>query len=136
MTVLLTEILLIIISCILATLIHETGHYAVACYLNLKPDLFKLGVSNIVIFKRGILEITALPSSGKIYFAYNRLANAPIKTQKLIALGGPAANLIIGLLSLPIFPMFATLNLIAAAGNLIPFCFREQRTDGAYIFFK
>lgn len=68
-----TSLLLWVMYCIVATIIHESGHYVTACAVGLKPDLFKLGVGNNIIFKRGSLEVTALPASGMVFFNNNHL---------------------------------------------------------------
>lgn len=128
-----TNLVYWVLFCMAATIIHEAGHYITACAAGLKPDLFKLGIGKPII-RLGTLEIAALPVSGVVYFNDNQLDNAPLKTQRLIAAGGPAANLITGLITLPIIPVFGLLSLLAAVGNLIPFSFRNQKTDGGYIF--
>lgn len=129
-----TTIILWIIYCILTTLIHELGHFVAAYVVGLPADRFQLGVGTRIIYTRGKLQITALPASGQVYFADNRLDSAPVKTQRIIAGAGPTVNLIAGLITLPVIPMFAWLNLLTFAGNLIPLSPRGQKTDGAYIF--
>lgn len=124
--------IIILISGMLITILHETGHYLVSRHLGLHPDLFKIGVGP-VIFKKGILNITALPFSGRVNHPDAEWVVLPKCQQDMIAVAGPMVNLVIGALTIWWLPIFGLLNFVAGFGNMIPMRTSRGMSDGGYV---
>jgi len=120
--------------CAITTIIHETGHYAMSRKIGLHPDSVKIGVGKKVIYHRGVLTITALPFSGMVHHTDAEWHATSQRKQNLIALAGPMANLIIGLITIYWMPVFGLLNIMTFCGNLIPLKTSKGYTDGGYLF--
>lgn len=123
----------ILLYCFMITVIHEVGHYLMSRKLGLHPDLFKIGVGP-VIFKKGILEITLFPFSGMVNHPDQEWAVLSQHQQNMIAVAGPAVNLIVGLVTVYWLPLFGILNIMVFLGNLIPIQTKRGLTDGGYMF--
>lgn len=129
----LVKIGIIILSCIFITVIHEAGHYLMSRKFGLQPNLFRVGVGP-VIFRKGILEITAFPFSGMVNNPDDEWAALSQPKQKMIAFTGSMVNLIVGLATVYWMPFFGLLNLTIGFGNLVPIKTRRIKSDGAYVF--
>ncbi len=127
------KICIIIMSCILITIIHETGHFLMSRKVGLHPILFRVGIGP-VLFKKGILEITAFPFSGMVNHSEAEWDTICQQKQKMIALAGPAVNLIVGIATIYWMPFFGLLNLVVGFGNLIPVKTKRGQSDGRYMF--
>lgn len=124
---------IILMYCIIITVLHELGHYLMSRKLGLRPDLFKIGVGPVII-KKGILEVTMFPLSGMVNhpdYQWNKLSQ---HQQNMIAVAGPAVNLIVGLVTVYWLPLFGILNIMVFLGNLIPIQTKRGLTDGGYVF--
>jgi len=137
---LLKLILLTTVVCVVVTLLHETGHYIMAVLVGLKPDKFIIGRTGKVIFDNGKLIMTAIPVSGAVWFNDNKLANADTYQRRLIAVAGPAVNIILGLVALAItmdifsiVGIFGFISLFTGIGNLIPIQTKEVTSDGYWV---
>jgi len=127
-------VILISVVCVLDILVHEAGHYCMAQLLGLSPDQFVIG-RGPAIYSKGKLRLHLIPIWGMVYFADNRLSNAKPYQRRLIALAGPATNIILGILLINIsdsalFGFFGLFLLMTGVGNLIPIKIAKIRTDG------
>ncbi len=119
----------------LHTIIHEAGHYSMSRILRNKPTLLKIGTVGPVVFKKGIVEIAAIPISGRLNHADKEWATLPSYKQKLVIAAGPFTNLIAGLATLYWSPMFGLVGLMAGFTNLIPYQPKVGLpSDGGQIF--
>lgn len=138
MTMLILKLIIIVaVTCVVVTLLHEAGHYIIATLVGLKPDKFIIGRTGKVIFNNGKLIMTAIPVSGAVWFNDNKLANADTYQRRLIAVAGPAVNIILGLIALAItmdifsiVGIFGFISLFTGVGNLIPIQTKEVTSDG------
>ncbi len=134
MIVLIKIVILISVVCVLDILVHEAGHYCMAQLVGLSPDQFVIG-RGPAICSKGKLRLHLIPIWGMVYFADNRLSNAKPYQRRLVALAGPATNIILGILLINIsdsalFGFFGLFLLMTGVGNLIPIKIAKIRTDG------
>ncbi len=100
-----------IIPTIIATILHETAHLAAMAALKCKPRSIKLIPAGVIITKR--LAISH-------------------KTDAIILVGGPLANLVISALFVKISPEFSAINFVVGIFNLLP----VRGLDGGELLFK
>lgn len=134
MIMLIKIVILISVVCVLDILVHEAGHYCMAQLIGLSPDQFVIG-RGPAIYSKGKLRLHLIPIWGMVYFADNRLGNTKPYQRRLVALAGPATNIILGILLINIsdsalFGFFGLFLLMTGVGNLIPIKIAKIRTDG------
>lgn len=113
--------------------IHEMGHYIAARSVNTQPDLFEIG-KGPVIWRQGIWTFRLIfVAGGRVNHDDNIWDRLPQKHRNRIALGGPIASVVSGLVALSFIPLYGYLSLISGFGNMIPFRVGQGYTDGGYV---
>ena len=114
-------ILAVIVSSALAMLIHELGHLLAARLCRVPASELGLGMGpKIATFRiAGIkLSFGVLPTASFVSLDGAVLKQRSVRAQLFVHLGGIIFNLIAGLLTYG--TMFSWLNLLLAAGNILP----------------
>ena len=105
----------------LAMIVHELGHLAAARYCRVPASELGLGMgSKLVGFRVGGIRLTfrALPVGSFVMLDGTVLKERSVRAQLLVHLGGVIFNLVAGVLAYG--TMFGWLNLLLAAGNILP----------------
>lgn len=105
----------------LAMIIHELGHLVAARSLRIAASEVGLGMGpKIAGFKLGTIRfnLRAIPIGSFVMLDGTALKERSVPAQLLVHLGGVLVNLAAGLLMYG--TMFGWLNLLLAAGNILP----------------
>ena len=105
----------------LAMIIHELGHLAAARYFRVPASELGLGMGpKLVGLRVGGIRLTfrALPVGSFVMLDGTVLQERSVRAQLLVHLGGIIFNTVAGLLTYG--TMFGWLNLLLAAGNILP----------------
>jgi membrane-associated protease RseP (regulator of RpoE activity) len=111
----------LIVSTILAMLIHELGHFTAARSLGVSCSEVGLGLGpKVFAFKLGSVgfSLRAIPLGSFVMLDGSDLKSRSVGSQLRVHLGGIVFNLVFGLLGFG--TAFGWLNLLLAAGNLLP----------------
>lgn len=114
-------ILFAIISAAVAMVVHELGHFIVARRFKVTASELAFGLGPIMTgFNLGHVRINfrAFPVGSFVRIDRTALEDRSVQQQLLIHLGGIILNLIVGLLAYG--TVFGWMNLVLAAGNLLP----------------
>lgn len=95
------------LDCLLAVLLHELAHIAVARIFGLRVKRFGLSLVGPYIVRE----------------------SGPARANACVALAGPLLNVVLALACWHFLPLFAEINAILGAYNLLPFI---PRTDGRH----
>jgi membrane-associated protease RseP (regulator of RpoE activity) len=104
-----------------AMIIHELGHLATARWCRVPASELGLGMGpRLFGFRAGGIRLTfrALPIGSFVMLDGTVLKQRSVRAQLLVHLGGVIFNLIAGLATYG--TMFGWLNLLLAAGNILP----------------
>jgi membrane-associated protease RseP (regulator of RpoE activity) len=104
-----------------AMIVHELGHLAAARYCRVPASELGLGMGpELVGFRLGGIRLTfrALPVGSFVMLDGTMLKERSVPAQLLVHLGGVLFNLAAGVLAYG--TMFGWLNLLLAAGNMLP----------------
>ena len=115
------RILSVIVFAALATLVHELGHLLAARLCNVPASELGLGMGRKIATFRvaGIkLSFGLLPTGSFVMLDGTVLKQRSIGAQLFVHLGGILFNLVAGLLTYG--TTFSWLNLLLAAGNILP----------------
>ena len=105
----------------LATLVHELGHLAAARLCHVPASELGLGMGRkLAIIRLGSFRVSfgLVPAGSFVMLDGTVLKQRSISAQLLVHLGGIIFNLIAGLLTYG--TVFSWLNLLLAAGNILP----------------
>lgn len=105
----------------LALVIHELGHLVMARSCRVPASELGLGMGpKIAGFRLGGIRLTfrALPIGSFVMLDGSALKQRSLRAQLLVHLGGVIFNVVAGLLAYG--TMFGWLNLLLAAGNVLP----------------
>jgi membrane-associated protease RseP (regulator of RpoE activity) len=105
----------------LAMIVHELGHLAAARYCRVPATELGLGMGpKLFGFRAGSIRLTfrALPVGSFVMLDGTVLLERSVRAQLLVHLGGVIFNLVAGLLTYG--TMFGWMNLLLAAGNILP----------------
>ena len=105
----------------LAMVVHELGHLAAARYCRVPASELGLGMGpKLVEFRVGGIRLNfrALPVGSFVMLDGAVLQERSMQAQLLVHLGGVIFNTVAGLLTYG--TMFGWLNLLLAAGNILP----------------
>jgi membrane-associated protease RseP (regulator of RpoE activity) len=105
----------------LAMVVHELGHLAAARYCRVPASELGLGMGpKLVEFRVGGIRLNfrALPVGSFVMLDGTVLQERSVQAQLLVHLGGVIFNMVAGLLTYG--TMFGWLNLLLAAGNILP----------------
>ena len=105
----------------LAMIVHEVGHLAAARYCRVPASELGLGMGpKLVEFRFAGIRLTfrALPIGSFVMLDGTALQERSVRAQLLVHLGGVIFNAVAGLLTYG--TMFGWLNLLLAAGNILP----------------
>ena len=105
----------------LAMIIHELGHLAAARWCRVPASELGLGMGpKLFAFRVGSIRLTfrALPIGSFVMLDGTVLKERSVRAQLLVHLGGVIFNMIAGLLTYG--TIFGWLNLLLAAGNILP----------------
>ena len=105
----------------LAMIVHELGHLAAARYCRVPASELGLGMGpKLVGFRVGgiRLNLRALPVGSFVMLDGSVLQERSVRAQLLVHLGGVVFNVVAGVLTYG--TMFGWLNLLLAAGNILP----------------
>jgi membrane-associated protease RseP (regulator of RpoE activity) len=105
----------------LAMIVHELGHLAAARYCRVPASELGLGMGpKLVGFRVGgiRLNLRALPVGSFVMLDGSVLQERSVQAQLLVHLGGVVFNVVAGVLTYG--TMFGWLNLLLAAGNILP----------------
>lgn len=114
-------ILLLLVSAAFAMIIHELGHLAAARLCRVPASELGLGMGpKIFGFRVGGMRVNfrALPVGSFVMLDGTVLKERSLRAQLLVHLGGVIFNSVAGLLTYG--TMFGWLNLLLAAGNILP----------------
>lgn len=105
----------------LAMIIHELGHLAAARYCRVPASELGLGMGpKLFGFRVGSIRLNfrALPIGSFVMLDGTVLLERSVRVQLLVHLGGVIFNTVAGVLTYG--TMFGWLNLLLAAGNILP----------------
>jgi len=105
----------------LAMIVHELGHLAAARYCRVPASELGLGMGpKLFGFRVGSIRLNfrALPIGSFVMLDGTALQERSMQAQLLVHLGGVIFNTVAGLLTYG--TMFGWLNLLLAAGNILP----------------
>lgn len=105
----------------LAMIIHELGHLAAARYCRVPASELGLGMGpKLFGFRVGSIRLNfrALPIGSFVMLDGTVLSERSVRAQLLVHLGGVIFNTVAGALTYG--TMFGWLNLLLAAGNILP----------------
>jgi membrane-associated protease RseP (regulator of RpoE activity) len=108
-------------SAALAMIIHELGHLAAARHCRVAASELGLGMGpKLLEFRVNGIRLTfrALPVGSFVMLDGSMLKERSVRAQLLVHLGGIIFNLVAGVLAYG--TMFGWLNLLLAAGNILP----------------
>jgi len=114
-------ILQLLLFAALAMIIHELGHLATARWFRVPASELGLGMGpRLFGFRAGSIRLTfrALPIGSFVMLDGTVLKERSVRAQLLVHLGGVSFNLIAGVVTYG--TMFGWLNLLLAAGNILP----------------
>jgi membrane-associated protease RseP (regulator of RpoE activity) len=114
-------ILSLIFFAALAMIIHELGHLAAARWSRVPASELGLGMGpKLFGFRVGSIRLNfrALPVGSFVMLDGTALQERSLRAQLLVHLGGVVFNTVAGLLTYG--TMFGWLNLLLAAGNILP----------------
>ncbi|HEX2270878.1 MAG TPA: site-2 protease family protein [Pyrinomonadaceae bacterium] len=114
-------ILSLLVFAALAMIIHELGHLVAARSCRVPASELGLGMGpKICGFRVGRIRLTfrVLPIGSFVMLDGSALKERPVRAQLLVHLGGIIFNVIAGVLAYG--TMFGWLNLLLAAGNILP----------------
>ena len=114
-------ILSVISFAIIATLVHELGHLVAARLCNVPASELGLGMGRkLATLSLGSLKISfgVLPTGSFVMLDGTILKQRSLRAQLFVHLGGIILNLLAGLLTWG--TNFSWLNLLLAAGNILP----------------
>lgn len=114
-------ILSLLVFAALAMIIHELGHLVAARRCQVSASELGLGMGpKICGFRVGGIRLTfrALPVGSFVMLDGTALKQRSVRAQLMVHLGGIVFNVIAGLLTYG--TMFGWLNLLLAAGNILP----------------
>jgi membrane-associated protease RseP (regulator of RpoE activity) len=114
-------ILPLLIFAALAMIIHELGHLAAARWCRVPASELGLGMGpKLFGFRVGSIRLTfrALPIGSFVMLDGTLLKQRSVRAQLLVHLGGVIFNMIAGLMTYG--TIFGWLNLLLAAGNILP----------------
>lgn len=114
-------ILSLLVFAALAMIIHELGHLVAARSCRVPASELGLGMGpKICGFRLGRIRLTfrALPVGSFVMLDGSALKQRSLRAQLMVHLGGIIFNVIAGLLTYG--TMFGWLNLLLAAGNILP----------------
>jgi len=114
-------ILSVISFAIIATLVHEFGHLAAARLCNVPASELGLGMGRkLATLPLGSIKISfgVLPTGSFVMLDGTVLKQRSLRAQIFVHLGGIIFNLVAGLLTWG--TTFSWLNLLLAAGNILP----------------
>jgi membrane-associated protease RseP (regulator of RpoE activity) len=114
-------ILSLLIFAALAMMVHELGHLAAARCCRVPASELGLGMGpKLAWFRVGGIRISfcALPVGSFVMLDGTVLKERSVRAQLLVHLGGIIFNMVAGLLTYG--TMFGWLNLLLAAGNILP----------------
>ena len=115
-------ILSVIIFAALALIVHELGHLVAARYFGVAASELGLGMGpRLIGFKVGSIRfnLRVIPIGSFVMLDGTALKEKSAKAQLLVHLGGIIFNLVACFLTYG--TMFGWLNLLLAAGNILPF---------------
>jgi len=105
----------------LAMIVHELGHLLAARSCNVAASELGLGLGpRLAGFRLGSIRfnLRAIPLGSFVRLDGTALKESSVRAQLLVHLGGIIFNLVAGLLTYG--TMFGWLNLLIAAGNILP----------------
>lgn len=105
----------------LAMIVHELGHLLAARCCNVRASELGLGLGpRLTGFRLGSIHfnLRAIPLGSFVRLDSTALKEKSVQAQLLVHLGGIIFNLVAGLLTYG--TMFGWLNLLIAAGNILP----------------
>ena len=105
----------------LAMIIHELGHLFAARYCRISASEVSLGMDpKLAGFSLGGIRfnLRAIPIGSFVMLDGTALKERSVRAQLLVHFGGVIFNLVAGLLTYG--TMFGWLNLLLAAGNILP----------------
>lgn len=105
----------------LAMIIHELGHLFAARACRIAASELGLGMGpKLAGFRLGSIQfnLRAIPIGSFVMLDGTALKERSVRAQLLVHLGGVIFNLIVGILTYG--TMFGWLNLLLAAGNILP----------------
>lgn len=114
-------ILPLLVFAALAMIIHELGHLAAARWCRVPASELGLGMGpKLFGFRLGGIRLTfrALPIGSFVMLDGSVLKERSVRAQLLVHLGGVIFNVMAGLMTYG--TMFGWLNLLLAAGNILP----------------
>ena len=106
----------------LAMIVHELGHLLAARYFGVAASELGLGMGpRLTGFKLASIQfnLRAIPVGSFVMLDGTALKQKPVRAQLLVHLAGIIFNLVAGVLTYG--TMFGWLNLLLAAGNILPF---------------
>lgn len=114
-------ILSLLIFAAIAMIVHELGHLAAARWCRVPASELGLGMGpKLAGFRLGGIRLNfrLLPVGSFVMLDGSALKERTVRAQLLVHLGGIVFNLVAGLLTYG--TMFGWLNLLLAAGNILP----------------
>ena len=116
------SIVSVIIFAGLALIVHELGHLLAARYFGVAASELGLGMGpRLTGFRIGSIRINlrAIPVGSFVMLDGTALKEKSVRAQLMVHLGGIILNIVAGFLTYG--TMFGWLNLLLAAGNILPF---------------
>jgi membrane-associated protease RseP (regulator of RpoE activity) len=125
----------IIVSFVLALVVHELGHLLAArlCKTSVTEAGLGWGPKLLNVRARGIdYHLRLLPLGAYVKIDMAGLQKRPLVQQLVVLLAGIAVNLALGVVAWGTF--FGALNLVLAIGNLLPFYQQDGWKVGMVLF--
>ncbi|MCM3905051.1 MAG: site-2 protease family protein [Pyrinomonadaceae bacterium] len=125
----------IIVSFVLALVVHELGHLLAArlCKTSVTEVGLGWGPKLLNVRARGIdYHLRLLPLGAYVRIDMAGLQKRPLVQQIVVLFAGIAVNLILAVIAWGTF--FGTLNLVLAIGNLLPFYQQDGWKIGMVVF--
>lgn len=117
-----SSIVSVIIFAALALIVHELGHLLAARYFGVAASELGLGMGpRLTGFRIGSIRVNlrAIPVGSFVMLDGTALKEKSARAQLMVHLGGIILNVVAGFLTYG--TMFGWLNLLLAAGNILPF---------------
>lgn len=111
----------LIVFAALAMIVHELGHLVAARFCRVAASELGLGMGpRLAGFRLGSIRfnVCAIPIGSFVMLDGTALKQRSVRAQLFVHLGGIIFNLVVGLLTYG--TMFGWLNLLLAAGNILP----------------